>query len=193
MLASIHPLGERARHNRWLVTVGAYVTASTAAGALLGAVLGGAARFAALGLPARLAALTALCVATVAIDISRVRLPSWGRQVNEDWMTRYRGWAYGAGFGFQLGLGVASIVTTATVYLWLAAAILSASAHSGAAVGAAFGLARAMPVLAIGRVRTPAALRRAHIRLAHWAQPVRLGTAAAVATVAAFSAGALRA
>ena len=36
------------------------------------------------------------------------------RQVNEDWMARYRGWAYGAGFGLQLGLGVVTIVTTAS-------------------------------------------------------------------------------
>src|SRR6267143_1175484 len=40
MLASIHPLGERARHNRWLLTTTAYLVGSTAAAGLLGGLLG---------------------------------------------------------------------------------------------------------------------------------------------------------
>jgi hypothetical protein len=85
-------------------------------------------------------------------------VPSWPRQVNEDWLGEYRGWVYGIGFGVQLGLGVVTIVTTASVYVTWTAALLSASAGLGAAVGAAFGLARALPVLAGARVRTPAAI-----------------------------------
>jgi len=48
MLASIHPLGERARHNRWIVTVTAYVVASTLGGATLGAAAGSAGALASL-------------------------------------------------------------------------------------------------------------------------------------------------
>jgi sulfite exporter TauE/SafE len=193
MLASIHPLGERARHNRWVITAAAYLCGSVAAGALLGALLGAAGSAAPTTSPVRLVALAALCGAAAAIDASGLELPSWRRQVNEDWMTTYRGWAYGAAFGSQLGLGVATIVTTATVYVWLAAATLTASAGAGVAVGAAFGLARAVPVLALARVHGPAALRRAHGRLARWSGPVRLATAAAFAGVAALSAAAVRA
>ena len=40
MLASISPFGERARGQRWGVTVAAYTVASTVAGAMLGALLG---------------------------------------------------------------------------------------------------------------------------------------------------------
>ena len=40
MLASISPLGERARRQHYAVTVAAYVAASTLAGALLGGLLG---------------------------------------------------------------------------------------------------------------------------------------------------------
>src|SRR5437588_613125 len=40
MLASIHPLGERARARRWGLTVSAYVVGSLAGGSLLGAALG---------------------------------------------------------------------------------------------------------------------------------------------------------
>jgi sulfite exporter TauE/SafE len=193
MLASIHPLGERARNNRWFVTVTAYLMASFAGGALLGTALGGAGNVAALGVRARPVLLAVLCLVAAAADLRQPWLPSWRRQVNEDWLNRYRGWVYGAGFGVQLGLGVATIVTTAGVYLWLAAAFLTASAGAGALIGGVFGLARAIPVLALGRVHGPAALRRAHSRLADWAGPVRLGTAALMAGLAALSAGALRA
>ena len=67
---------------------------------------------------------------------------------------------YGLGFGVQLGLGVVTIVTTAAVYLTWVAAFLSGSVAVGAAVGAAFGLARAVPVLGSGSLRTPGRRRR---------------------------------
>ena len=87
------------------------------------------------------------------------RVPSWRRQVNEDWLTEYRGWVYGVGFGAQLGLGVVTIVTTASVYLtWAARSLVASPASRARLLGAAFGLARAVPVLAGGRVRTPAAV-----------------------------------
>ncbi|MCU1460308.1 MAG: hypothetical protein JWO37_383, partial [Acidimicrobiales bacterium] len=40
MLASIHPLGERARGSRFAVTATAHVVASAAAGSAFGAILG---------------------------------------------------------------------------------------------------------------------------------------------------------
>src|SRR5438067_487415 len=40
MLASIHPLGERARRSNWWVTTAAYLGASVAGGAVLGAFAG---------------------------------------------------------------------------------------------------------------------------------------------------------
>ena len=41
MLASINPLGERARHTRWGRTVAWYIAGSTAGGLVIGAVVGG--------------------------------------------------------------------------------------------------------------------------------------------------------
>ena len=169
MLASIHPLGERAKHNRWAVTAAFYLLGSTAAGALLGAALG------ALGLHAGPAAVAALCVLAALVDASGRRPPSWRRQVNEDWLHRYRGWVYGVGFGFQLGLGVVTIVTTAAVYLAFTLAAVSGSAPAGALIGAVFGLSRAAPVLLVGGVTAPDALRALHARLAgaaRWARGV---------------------
>src|SRR3954452_5946826 len=119
MLSSIHPLGERGRGNHWFVTAGWYVGGSTAAGAMVGAALGWAGTSLTNNVPssASLAAVAVVCALAVAADLVASRRPSmkppsWRRQVNEDWLGRYRGWFYGAGFGFQLGLGVATIVTT---------------------------------------------------------------------------------
>ena len=121
MLASIHPLGERARERRWGVTVGAYVVGVHGGRLpLLGALLAAPAPL----LPLTPGATAVLVVAAGAARPGRstwvaVPLPTIHRQVDEDWLDRYRGWVVGAGFGFQLGLGVVTIVTTAAVYLAL--------------------------------------------------------------------------
>lgn len=173
MLASIHPLGERARNMRWGVTAGAYVIGSTAAGATLGGLLGlvGKAAHALTGHQRLVAVvLVAACAGAVALDLGALglRIPTLRRQVNEDWLNRYRGWVYGLAFGFQLGLGVVTIVTTATIYLAFTAAFLagmSGWALGGAVIGAAFGLFRSAPILLVARVRSPEQLRATHRRL----------------------------
>jgi hypothetical protein len=105
--------------------------------------------------------------------------------VNEEWLGRYRGWVYGAGFGFQLGLGVATIVATAAVYSLLVVAALTGSPAAGAILGATFGLLRAVPVAAAGRVRSPDTVLRVDAGLRRW-QPsaARLATLAQVAAAA---------
>ncbi len=161
MLASIHPLGERARGQRYAVTVTAYVVGSVLGAASLGFLVGklGSLVFADGAGIARLIGFAVLSLVAAGIEAAGRRVPSWHRQVNEDWLTAYRGWVYGAGFGFQLGLGVVTIVTTVAVYLtWLGAG-LSADPASGAAIGAAFGLARSLPVAAGYAIQTPLALR----------------------------------
>src|SRR5688572_11138980 len=142
MLASIHPLGERARDRRWGVTVGAYLLGSTVAAALLGAVLGAVGWLLPLT-PGSTAWLVAGAGAlALAADLGAIPLPTVHRQVDKDWLDLYRGWVVGAGFGFQLGLGVVTIVNTAAVYLTLALALLTGSIVAGALVGTTFGLVR---------------------------------------------------
>ena len=63
------------------------------------------------------------------------RLPTTRRQVNEDWMARYRGWVYGVAFGAQLSVGVATVVTSAAIYAAALGALLCGTAAAGAAVG----------------------------------------------------------
>ncbi len=199
MLGSITPLGERSRNRRWGVTVGAYLIGSTLAGVLIGAALGGIGSL----LPSpdaqrvalRLGVLAAAAAAGLALDLhlGGLRLPTVRRQVNQDWIALYRGWVVGLGFGFQLGLGVVTIVTTSTVYVMLLAAFLSGRAAAGALIAGVFGLARASVLLSVAGVKRPEQLGRGNAlmrRWDRWTRQAALG-AAGVLTVA-LAAGAVR-
>ena len=106
---------------------------------------------------------------------------------------RYRGWVWGLGFGAQLGVGVLTIVTTSTVYATWAASVLSGGVVAGAAIGATFGLARAVPVFSVAGVRRPEQVLRVDAVLTRLAAPARRATYAAGAVVAtAALAGAAR-
>jgi len=183
MLTSITPLGERGRGSRWAVTVAALALGSTLAGAAGGVVAGFVGDLALAGLEAstRLALLAAFLAAGLALDLGLggLRLPGPRRQVNEQWLGAYRGWVYGLGFGAQLGLGVATIVSASAVYATFAAAAATADPVRGLAIGGAFGFLRAATVLAGRRVRSPAALHDLGRRLERWrAQARRAGLAA---------------
>ncbi len=193
MLTSISPLGERARHNRWGVTAGAYLAGSVGASASVGAVVGAVGSTFSVPVAARAPLLAVAALSCLLVETGVVPLPTIHRQVNEDWLNRYRGWAYGAGFGIQLGTGVATIVTTATVYLTLVGELLAGSAAAGALIGAAFGIVRAAPLLAIGRPRSYPELLANHRRLTGLAAPGRRLTVTATGCAAcAFIALAIR-
>src|SRR5438270_931127 len=169
MLASITPLGERGRGASWHRTVTAYVLASTAGGAAVGALLGAlgdVVRLGRSGWPLALGGAVALAAAT--LDFTG-RLPTLRRQVDETWLTRYRDWVYGTGFGFQLGAGAMTIVSSASLYLTWAIELLTADPLLGALVGAVFGLSRALPLVGTAGVVTAEKLRggqrRWHARL----------------------------
>ncbi|MGH2722822.1 MAG: hypothetical protein ACRDI0_00900 [Actinomycetota bacterium] len=195
MLASIHPLGERARHSRWGITVSTYLAGSVAGGALAGGVLGlvGELVWSVLRPGPRLIAVLVLLMGAtgVALDLGWAKLPTIRRQVNEDWLARYRGWVYGAGFGFQLGLGVVTIVSSAAVYVTFALALLAGAVPAGLAIGGTFGLVRGASVLAAARVREPGQLRALHRRMQQLAPLVRGGAVVALALLAAVGPAAL--
>jgi sulfite exporter TauE/SafE len=193
MLASISPVGEASRHQRWTLTVVAYLLASTAGGLAVGAAVGavGAGVSVVTGRPSSGAVLLVLGVLgllTAAIDLRTpaMPLPSWQRQVDERWLTTYRGWVYGAGFGAQLGGAVFTRIPTATTYLWLAAAAATFSPMLGGLIGAAFGAVRAAPLLLTRALRDPARLQRFHARMEERSPTARRGASVAVVlTVAA--------
>jgi hypothetical protein len=85
--------------------------------------------------------------------------------VDERWLGTYRGWVYGLGYGLQLGCGLVTIVSSATVYLWIAAAVLSGSVTTGAVLGAVFGAVRGLVLLTGAGLDSPDGLRRFHRRL----------------------------
>lgn len=161
MLSSISPVGERARAQRWGLTATAYALGSTAGGAGVGLLLGVVGQLTLSGVPAdvRLGLLGAVAAVGVVADRT-TGVPSLHRQVDERWLTTYRGWVYGAGFGLQLGTGVATIIPSSVVHAMWAGALLLADWRAGLAAGALFGALRAAPLVAAGRIRTVAALRR---------------------------------
>jgi hypothetical protein len=170
MLSTITPIGERGRDNRYYATAAWFIAGAVLGGATLGA---GAALLAA-GVAAldlsgeALAGIAAVLGAvTIASDLKLggFRLPSHTRQVNEDWLPEFRSWVYGGGFGWQIGVGLATYVTTAAVYLMVALAALTASPVAAFAVVTGFGLVRGLAVLLGRNLTAPERMLALHRRL----------------------------
>ncbi|MFP5578659.1 MAG: hypothetical protein ACLGIZ_10535 [Acidimicrobiia bacterium] len=193
MLSSIHPLGERAKGNRFGVTAGAF---------LVGAVVGGATTGALVGLlsipvdalvPTTVATALIVVVAGGAAICERTGrpLPSVPRQVDEDWLNQYRGWVYGVGFGFQLGAGVLTYITAAATYVSLAAALLSGHPVAALAIMTTFGLVRGLTLLPARSIASPQRLVEFHRRLHRWSPAVRATSTSVLAASALFAGAAL--
>jgi MFS family permease len=192
MLASITPLGERSRGFSWSLTASAFAAGSLVTAGLAGA-LGGALGSLAPGGTWRGAVALAVIAVALAFDAtpSRPRLPTTRRQVNEDWMARYRGWVYGVAYGAQLGLGVATVVTSAAIYAAALGALLCGTIAAGALVGAAFGLTRALTLLPAARATTPEGLSALHRALGRLEGPARWAPVIAEVVAAGLIAGGL--
>ena len=194
MLGSITPLGEQGRGSRWWLTAAAYTVASALGGLLVGTAAGLVGRTLRLLGLAFSPAVALLVVAGAALlglaadaGLLGLHLPTLRRQVDERWIGRYRGWVVGAGFGFQLGLGVATIVPASATWAALAAALATQSIPGGAFIGLVFGLVRAVPLLLARRTSTPDAVRRLHLRVAALSHPADLAVRASQAGVAALA------
>ena len=109
MLSSITPLGQRGRGMSWARTVVAF---------WIGAIAGGAIVFGLIGLVGSLLRVPSLnpwysmlvLLAAAGLDLLGVKAPGPHRQVDEDWLGRYRDWVVGLGFGVQLGAGFVTII-----------------------------------------------------------------------------------
>jgi hypothetical protein len=189
MLAQITPLAEAGRRQRFGRTACWFIVGALAGGLTLGAVAAGLAALVATSDLTQSTALgiSAACAyvsATVDARVLGFGPPFFRRQVNEDWLTRYRSWLYGSGFGWQIGVGVATYVMTAAIPLTIALGILSASPWAALGIGAIFGLARGLAVLLGAPVRTLPALHSFHRRFDAAAEPVRQFVIAAQLAVA---------
>lgn len=165
MLSSLTPVGERSRSQRWTVTVMAFTIGNVLGGVAVGAAAGW------LGTlldppqgPATLA-LAAGLVAAVAGDLAGATPPSLRRQVDRTWMTRYRGWVYGLGYGVQLGTGLVTFITSWATWVWLVALVLVADLRVAMLMGMLHGLVRGLSLWTTGWLTSPAAIRSHHRRL----------------------------
>jgi hypothetical protein len=192
MLSSITPFGEQGRGHRYGVTAGWFVVGATVGGATLGGV---AAFFAwvvavaGLGGGLRLGLATMLAVTGALVDGEAFGpvLPAIRRQVDDRWLTRYRPWAYGLGFGWQIGVGVATYLMTAGVVVVLGLGALSASPLLALLLGSVFGAVRGSSVLLTRRAQAPDALRHLH----RWLHGIGPAVARVVVALEAGVAGAL--
>ena len=174
MLGSISLLGERARGRRWSVTVAALAVGAIGSGVALAAVLGLVGEVLPLSGRTRLVLLIAAGgTAVVADAVWLPRRIGPIRQVNDQWLAVYRGWVAGAGFGLQLGLAVATVVTSATTYVAVASMVLVGDLRRALLIGAVYGAVRGASVFLGAAIETTQDLARADRLLALTDRPAR--------------------
>ena len=185
MLSSIHPLGERAKRNRFAVTATAFAVGATLGGLVLGTVAGlvGLAVRSGLGEGAALAVLAVVALVAASFEWRGRALPSIPRQVDENWLNEYRGWVYGGGFGFQLGAGVLTYITSAAVYVTIISAVLVGHLLAAMAIGATFGLVRGLTLVPARAITNAGTLVSFHRRLADTAGTVRTVSTSAIVVI----------
>jgi hypothetical protein len=193
MLSTITPFSERGKGHSYRATAAWFVTGAMVGGATLGLLMAGLAL--AVGslhlseaVSGSIALMAALAAAGSDSGIAGFRLPFHRRQVNERWLDRYRPWAYGAGFGWQIGCGLATYITTAAVYLMIVLGALTGRPVVALAVGTGFGLLRGLAVLLTRHLTDPSELRAFHRRffgvgpvIGRVVVGVELGSAAVIA------------
>lgn len=156
MLSSITPLGQRGRGMSWKRTVVGFWVGAMASAAAVFSVAGGIGAL--IGLD-RLSPWIPLgvVVAAAILDLAKVRPPGPHRQVDENWLGRYRDWVTGVGFGAQLGLGFVTIVPSWGYWSILAAAT-AVGLPAATLIGVAFGIGRSLLLVMARRVGSPTAL-----------------------------------
>jgi hypothetical protein len=197
MLSTITPMAERSRGRNWWATATWFLLGATVGGALLGApaallaaVVGatGASTATLLGVA------TALGVLAVALDLglAGTTMPHHRRQVDEQWLDQFRSWVYGAGFGVQIGTGLATYIMTAAVYLTVALAALTGRPWTALAICTLFGSVRGLAIFLGVRLDEPVRVALFHFRFEEIGPTVRrvvIAVQALVATAAASAAG----
>jgi hypothetical protein len=156
MLSSITPLGQRGRGMSWSRTVVAFWIGAIAGAVAVFSLLAVFGAF--LGIDEIAPWLSLVIVAAAAaLDLMGVKPPGLQRQVNEDWLRRYRDWVTGFGFGAQLGVGFATIIPTFGIWaLYLIA--VGFGLPEAAFMGIGFGIGRSLLLLSTRRVGSPSAL-----------------------------------
>jgi hypothetical protein len=176
MLSQITPMAEAGRQQKFGRTAGWFIGGAVLGGAMLGALIAaGAVAASGLSRTTAIALVSMLSFVAAAIDARRFGFgpPFLTRQVNEEWLSKYRAWIYGGGFGWQIGAGVTTYVMTAAVPLMIVVGALTGNAWAAIAIGTGFGLTRGLAVLMGARLHSPSALIAFHRRFEARGEPVR--------------------
>lgn len=194
MMSTITPFGEQSKGHRYAATAAWFILGSVLGGLCLGAGAAGlAVMVQATGVATLPLALAAALVAVVSdTAVFGIRLPVHHRQVNERWLDVYRPWVYAGGFGWQIGTGLATYITTSAVYLLGILAALTGKPVVAVALGGGFGLLRGMAVLLTARTTSPASLLVFHRRFAAarpWADRLVVATLVVVVATLAMAVG----
>jgi hypothetical protein len=196
MLSQLTPIGEAARGHHYRSTAAWYIAGAIVGGATMGACMGALAFGIAALDPSTtqllaLGALVAFAGALVDSGALGIAPPFLRRQVDENWLGRYRAWVYAGGFGWQIGTGLTTYVMTAAVFVTVALGALSAEPGVAFLVGLCFGTVRGLAVLLTARVRTPGELFALHRRFDALGEPVRRAVIAVQLGAALVAVGAL--
>jgi hypothetical protein len=184
MLSSITPLSERGRGHRYPATITWFLIGSLLGGLTLGSL----AALGAMGVSAMNLApvptgwvVLAVALTTLGSDLAIMgfRLPANPRQVNRTWLDEYRPWVYAIGFGWQLGVGVATYVMTAAVYLLVVVAASTGNPLAALGIVTLFGFTRGLAILPASTVKTQADLFRLHRTMERYRPLSRIVAAAA--------------
>lgn len=192
MLSTITPMGEASRGNRFAVTAAWFIAGATLGGAVLGL---GAAVVAYLVGVVGISSTTAvgvgsvLALASAAADaqVLGIRVPYHRRQVNEYWLDDYRSWVYGGGFGFQIGIGVATYIMSSAVVLLVLLGALTGEPVVALGIATLFGFVRGLGVLPGARLTTPAKLAAFHAAFdarSEWSRRLVIAVQVTVAVIA---------
>jgi sulfite exporter TauE/SafE len=121
------------------------------------------------------------------IGVVRLPMPQVPRQVPASWRFRFAPTAMSLAYGVVLGAGVFTHVWTASFYVLAVWVALTANPLAGGVALAAFGLARAIPVLVLGRRRSDVdEAFRLTWRLDAWSGVVHLVNGVLLAALAGF-------
>jgi hypothetical protein len=141
--------------------------------------------------PTTSAAVIAIAAAvTTAADLGFVQTPRIPRQVDESWFVQFRPWVYGTGYGWQIGVGLATYVMTNAVYLMLIVGAMTADPRIAIGIGALFGALRGLTLMVGSRLVDPERIRSLHRRLDEL-EPISRGAAVGAQAVILASAAAL--
>lgn len=156
MLSSITPLGQRGRGMSWKRTVVAFWIAAIVSGFAVFAAAGLIGEFLGFDSVAPWGVIVVIVVAAI-FDLVGAKPPGPLRQVDEDWLGRYRDWVLGLGYGAQLGAGLVTIIPSYGTWAVLTVALITGFPLAGL-LGVAFGVGRSLILLTARKVTSPSDL-----------------------------------